>query len=145
MVTAPPLANIVWPGLYMTGQMLSPAPVLVGLIVEAAALCWMLKVSLAQAAWMTVAMNAVSTAVGFIAIPVATFVTTVLFSFVPTFSWPVVLASIVAAAFTSAGIEWAVLRYAFKRPLGRGFWLLALANIATTGLAMGQGIAAQGG
>lgn len=145
MVTVLPLANVVWPGLYISGQMLSPGPVLAGLSIEAAMLMVILKEPLARAAWMSVAMNLVSTVVGLVAIPASTFMAAVLFFFVPTFSLPVLLASVVAAAFTSAGIEWAVLRYAFKKPLGKGFWLLALANVASTGLAMGLGIAAQGG
>ena len=64
------LANVVWPALYLVDRMVAVDVIVLGLIVESAVFCRMLKVSWHRATVMSIAINLVSSIVGSVILPV---------------------------------------------------------------------------
>ncbi len=138
------LANVVWPALYLGGRLFTWWIIAAGLAIEFFFVMWLTKATPTWAGLMTLAMNAVSAAVGIVGIPLAGIVWELIASItiMPLFDWgtfnPVTwFMTCVLAALLNALVETASLRFIFKVAWARRlFWWLALANFVTVGIAM---------
>jgi hypothetical protein len=136
-------ANVVWPALFLGQKLMTPFPILFGLIVEYLAIRSITGFPIGKSILVTFVMNLVSSVVGIVAVPLVgmgwelihSFVICLIFNtgtFNP-FNW---VANIIVAAAASAALEWLVIRFLFKTKIGRkGFGFLALANVVSTALA----------
>ena len=138
------LADVVWPSLILVGSLYTWWIIGVGLIIEFFFVRWLTRAEPLKAALMTIVMNAISSCVGFIGIPLSglawEFIAMV--TIMPLFHWgtfnPITwLVSCILAALLNALIETASLRWIFKvQWTKRLFWWLALANFITVGMAL---------
>jgi hypothetical protein len=137
------LADVVWPALFLEARIATWWAISVGLVVEYLFLRRITDLGPARAAWADVAMNAASTLLGLILIPIAGIVWeffpgTVIYQVfdVGTFNPGTWMATMVMAAALNAFIERFVLRRCFKQQVARrAFWLLFGANAVSVGLA----------
>lgn len=136
-------ANVVWPALYLVERLNAVAPVVAGLIVECAFLRYYAGLHGLRALGAGVSMNFASALLGMLLIPltglgwefVATFTVQPLLD-VGTFNPATWMATALLAALTNAVVEAQVLKRCWGVSLSRQFFcLLALANLATVGLA----------
>jgi hypothetical protein len=135
-------ADVVWPSLILEDRLLTWWAILLGLVVEGLVLYRWFKLSPKAAMIADVTMNAVSTLVGYFAIPSAGMAYELgigrylyrfgLYTFNP-LTW---LVTILGAAAINTVIELAVLRIGWKIPYSRpNFGRLLLANIASVAVA----------
>ena len=139
----PMLADVIWPALLLEGRIASWWAIGAGLAIEYLLVRSITDLSPLRAALADVSMNAASTLLGFILIPIAG----IAWEFFPgiliykvfnigTFNPGTWTATIVMAATINAFIERFVLRRFFKQVVTkRGFWLLFGANALTVTLA----------
>jgi hypothetical protein len=138
------LADVVWPALYLENRLLSVLPISVGLIAE-----WIFLffggfgLSWKKSIIVDVVMNTVSSVVGIALIPALGLLWELgpgslvnhIFN-VGTFNPVSWIATFMIAVSASTAIEAAVVRWAFKIPLGwNRFWVLCGANAISTGIA----------
>ena len=141
----PIVADVVWPALLLEGRILTWWAILVGLIVEYFFLRNITELSWSRAALADVAMNAASSILGILLIPIAgiaweIFPGILLYKVfhIGTFNPGTWTATILMAAAINTFIERFALRRLFKQPVAgsRCFWMLFLANSISIGLAM---------
>jgi hypothetical protein len=139
-------ADVVWPALFLEKRLLSIWVISIGLIVEWLVL-WLggFGLSWKRAVVVDLVMNAASTIVGIVLIPLAGLVwelfpgvlldkTLSLGTFNP-ITWT---ATLVLAVVLTTAIEAVVVRWGFKIALGwRRLWTLAAANLVSVSLAFG--------
>ena len=138
------LADVVWPSLYLSDRLFVWWIIGAGLIVEFYCIHRLTQASAQKSGLMTIAVNAISSAVGIIGIPVSGLVWELIamFTIMPLFKWgtfnPITwLVSCGLAALLNALIETASLRLIFKVPWTKKvFWWLALANLVSVGMAL---------
>ncbi len=112
-------------------RLLSPIPIVTGLIAEWLVLHFAFDLSWKKAALVDVVMNAASAAAGIVLIPLAGF--PLIFVLLGTLNF---LLSYFLAVLVSTAIEAAVIRWLFKIPLHRRrLWALCGANGLSTGIA----------
>jgi hypothetical protein len=140
------LADVVWPALFLEERLLSLWVILSGLIVEYFFVRRITQLGVKKSIIADVAMNAASTLLGIVLIPVAglaweVFPGIILFkwfnlgTFNP-FTW---IATFCFAVLINAALETFVLAKIFKQKMGkRGFLWLCLANAITVGIAYGS-------
>jgi hypothetical protein len=137
------LADLVWPALFLEARILSWWAIGLGLLVELFFLRWLTGFSWAKSLVADIAMNAASSLLGILLIPLAG----IAWEFFPgillykllnigTFNPATWVATFLFAVFINSAVETLVLRYAYKQgPFKRFFWWLALANAISVGLA----------
>jgi hypothetical protein len=132
-------ADVVWPALFMEMRLLSVWVVVLGLAIEPV-IRYLTRRPWWTSLGITVAINAISTLVGVLLIPLAGIVWEVgpgLLMYralgVGTFNPVTWTATVVLAALISASVEALALRWPFRHRIGRrGFGVLTLANLAST-------------
>jgi hypothetical protein len=141
------LADVVWPALLLEGRILTWWAILVGLVVEFFFVRAITDLSFSRAAFADVAMNAASTVLGILLIPIAGIVWEMFPGIViykvfniGTFNPGTWLATILIAAALNTFIERFVLRRFFKQPVigKRAFWLLFVGNFISIAVAFGS-------
>jgi hypothetical protein len=126
------LADGVWPSLILEAALLSPAIILIGLIIEGGVLHFAFDLSWKKAAWVDVVMNSASTVAGAVLIPAGGMVLT----FRGFVEIHYLLWYLIGVALSTA-TEAAVLRWIFKIPLHRWrLWILCGANGLSAGIAV---------
>jgi len=143
----PIFADMVWPALLLEGRILTWWAILAGLFVEYFFVRGITDLSFSRAGLADIAMNAASTLLGILLIPIAG----IIWEFFPgiiiykifdigTFNPGTWLATILMAAFLNTFIERFVLRKFFKQPVvgKRGFWLLFAGNAISVAIAFGS-------
>jgi len=138
------LADVVWPSLFLGGRLFTWWIIVTGLVIEFFFILRLTRATPFRAGLMTVVMNAVSTGIGIVGIPLSgilwELIATV--TILPAFHWgtfnPVTwLVSCLLAALLNTVIEMGSLRLIFRVAwTKRLFWWLALANMITVGMAM---------
>jgi len=135
---------MVWPALFLEQRLFSVIPITAGLIVEWAALRFGgFGLSWKRAAVIDVVMNAVSSGVGIILIPVLglaweVFPGIILYKVfnVGTFNPGTWAGTLIMAVLATTAIEAVVVRWGFKVALNRRrFWVLCAANCASVAIA----------
>ena len=138
------LADVVWPSLLLEGRLSTVAAIVIGLFVELIALRGFFGLHWRRAAVVDVAMNAASTLLGLVLIPLSGF----LWEIFPgsliykIFNWgtfnPVTwTASVLLAALVNTAVESQVIRYGFKIKVTKArFWILFVANLVSVGFAI---------
>ncbi len=137
-------ADVVWPSLFLAGRLFTWWIIVAGLVVEFFFVFWLTRVNPLRAGLMTVVMNAVSTGIGIVGIPLSGILWELMatITILPLFHWgtfnPVTwFVSCVLATLLNTVIETGSLRLIFKVAwTKRLFWWLALANVITVGMAM---------
>ncbi|XHR28912.1 MAG: hypothetical protein ACFUZC_23735 [Chthoniobacteraceae bacterium] len=139
----PLLADVVWPALFLEQRLFSWWAIGAGLLAELLFVRYITKLSWSMCIVADIAMNAASSILGFILIPLAGIV----WEFFPglifceifhigTFNPITWTATFVIAAMVNGSLEGLVLRFGFKQAIGKkGFWLLCLANAVSIGMA----------
>ncbi len=139
-----PLANVVWPALFLETRLLHPVVVLVGLWVEWSVLRLVLGLPAGRALGAALSMNFVSTSIGLLAIPIAGIVYEATLAQVvqAVLGWntfnPIAWgATFALGVLVNTGLEALVLRVGFRVPFDRrcAAWL-ASANAVSVGLAL---------
>ena len=140
------IADVVWPALLLEGRILTWWAILTGLVVEYLCLLWITSLSPIRAITADLVMNAASTLIGIIAIPIAGLLweigpgllVNLLFG-TGTFNLVAWIATVGLAAGLNTYIERFVLRRYFKQTMGRNAtWLLFGANAGSVSLAFGS-------
>lgn len=138
-------ADVIWPSAILEGRLLTWWAILIGLVVEGFALYRWFGLSPKTAVIADVTMNAVSTAVGYIAIPWGGYayeygIARYLYRFgLYTFNPLAWLITILGASAINTVIELAVLRIGWKIQYSRSnFGRLLVANIVSVALAFGS-------
>ena len=138
-------ANVIWPAALLAGRMLSWWVIGVSLLIETAFVWQVFRLTQLKALSATIAANAVSAAIGLLAVP---FLGIVLEASLQgsgiavkinwnTFSPAGWIATLVIAVAFNLAIELLVYRYGFKLAIDRrAVLLIALANVVTAGLVM---------
>ena len=132
------LSDVVWPALFLEERLLSVWIIVAGLFIEYFFVWIIADLGAVKAIWADIAMNAASTLLGIILIPVLGLLVA-LFpgELVGTFSPIIWGLTFGIAVFLSTGIEYLVLWKAFKQNLSKKqLWLLVLANALSAGLAL---------
>jgi hypothetical protein len=137
------LADLIWPALLLEGRIATWWAIGAGLAVEYLFVRSITGLPPLRAAWANIAMNATSTLLGLILIPIAgivweLFPGIVIYNVfkIGTFNPGTWAATILMAAAINAFIERFVLRRFFNQKVSkRGFWLLFGANTVSVGLA----------
>ena len=115
-------------------RLLSPIPIVTGLIAEWLVLHFAFDLSWKKAALVDIAMNAASAAAGIVLIPLAGF--PLIFVFLGPLWGLNFFLSYLIAVLVSTAIEAAVVKWLFKIPLHRRrLWMLCGANGLSTGIA----------
>jgi len=138
------VANVVWPALFLEMRLLSWWIILIGLAVELPFVRLLTGFDWQRAAIADLAMNAASTIIGILLIPIfglaweyAADFTLYRYWKVGTFNPVAWVATLVLAVTLNAIIEQSVLRWGFRQRLGaRGFAWLSVANGLSVGLAL---------
>lgn len=140
----PLVADMVWPALLLEGRILTWWAILIGLIAEYFFVRGVTDLSFSRAGLADIAMNAASTLLGIILIPVVGIIWELfpgiliykIFN-IGTFNPGTWVATILLAAFLNTFIERFVLRRFFKQPVvgKRGFWLLFAGNVISVTIA----------
>ncbi len=131
------LADVVWPALFLEERLLSVWIILGGLVIEYFFVWLITDLGALKAIWADLVMNAASTALGIVLIPVvglllAIFPGDLLGTFSPV-GWGL---TFILAVLLNTWIEAIVLWKGFKQHLGkRELWLLCLANTLSVGFA----------
>jgi len=143
LIAVPAYADMVWPALYLVSRMLTWWSVSLGLIVEYLFVRKLTGFDVKQSIKVNLAMNAASSLLGAILIPIAG----VGWEFFPgialyrlfhigTFNPGTWTATFLISVLINAWLENKVIKRFFKKDLGwRGFWWLCLANGASVGIA----------
>ena len=138
-------ANVIWPAALLAGRTLSWWVIAVSLLIETAFVWQSFRLTPLKALLATIAANAVSAAIGLLAVP---FLGIVLeaslqgFGIAVKINWNAFspagwIATLVIAVAFNLAIELLVYRYGFKLAIDRrAVLLIALANVITAGLAM---------
>ena len=138
------LADMIWPAAFLESRLLSVWVISAGLLIEYFFVWRVTPLGAVRSILADVAMNAASTVLGIILIPLAGIV----WEFFPgiflykwfnlgTFNPGTWAATFCRAVLINAALELAVLRVGFQQPFGKGlFWWLCLANALSVGLAM---------
>lgn len=138
------LADMVWPAAFLESRLLSAWVISAGLFIEYFFVWRVTQMGAWRAILADIAMNAASTLLGIILIPLAGIVWEIfpglllykLFD-LGTFNPGTWAATFLLAVLTNSGLELLVLRLCFRQPPGGGlFWWLCLANALSVGLAM---------
>jgi hypothetical protein len=124
----PLLADGIWPSAMAEMGLLSPIPILIGLLIEWVVLHYAFNLSWKKAAWIDLAMNVASAALGYVFIPSAG----LLWGFgLDLYLWYLI------AVLLSTATEASVVKWLFKIPLHRrGLWILFGANGLSAGIAL---------
>jgi hypothetical protein len=138
------IANVVWPALWLEARLLSWWIILFGLAVELPFVRFLTGFSWQRASIADLAMNAASTIVGIVLIPIsgiaweyAADFTVYRYWKVGTFNPVAWAATFLLAVALNAIIEQSVLRWGFRQWMGaRGFAWLSVANALSVGLAL---------
>jgi len=140
------LADVIWPALFLEERLFSWWAIGSGLIVEIFFVRWLTSLNLKMCVLADLAMNAASSLLGLLLIPIAG----IAWEFFPgiilykafnigTFNPGTWAATFVFAVLINAALEATVLRIAFKQPTGkRVFWWLCVANSLSVSLAFGS-------
>lgn len=136
-------ADVVWPALFIERKLLSIPVIVSGLLVEALVLRFWFAMNWKRAFRASVAVNAISTVLGVLLIPVAGIAWEVFPGLIlyrafdmGTFNPLTWSATFLLALAITTSLEVACLRRLFAVPAGRRTWLLwTLANLVTVGLA----------
>jgi hypothetical protein len=141
------LADMVWPALLLEGRILTWWAILAGLGIEYFFVRGITNLSFSRAAVADIAMNAGSTLLGILLIPIAGIIWELfpgliiykLFD-IGTFNPGTWIATILMAATINTFIERFVLRKLFKQPVARkrDFWLLFMGNAISIAIAFGS-------
>jgi hypothetical protein len=142
----PILGDMIWPAAFLEDRLLSAWVISAGLFIEYFFVWRVTSLSAWRSILADLAMNAASTLLGIVLIPLAgiiweIFPGLVLYKWLDlgTFNPGTWAATFFMAVFINAGLEMTVLRVGFKQPFGRGlFWWLCLANALSVGVAMGS-------
>ncbi len=140
------LADVIWPAMLLEGRLLSWWAILAGLLVEYCFVRWLTTLSAGRAVWADIAMNAASSLLGIIFIPLIGigweyFPGIVLYKVfdIGTFNPGTWAFTFCMAVGVNAALETFVLIKFFKQPIGkRGFWWLCVANALSVGVAFGS-------
>jgi hypothetical protein len=125
------LADGVWPSIIVAESIYSLIPIVIGLIIEWVVLRYTFNLSWTKAAWVDVAMNAASAAVGYVFIPLAGMVV----GFGISYKFNIVVWYFIAVLMSTA-IEASVVKWLFKIPLHHTQLVILLgANGLTAGIA----------
>ena len=146
LVAAPARADVVWPALFLEARLVTWWAVTTGLVVEYLFVRKLFGFGTGKAILVDVCMNAASTLLGILLIPIAGiaweyFPGILLYTAfdVGTFNPITWIATFLLAVAINAGLESLVIRWAFKTRVGRrGFWGLFLANAVSVGVAFGS-------
>jgi hypothetical protein len=138
------LADVVWPSLLIEGRLVTVVAIVVGLGVELIAVRYFFNVGWKRAAIVDVAMNAASTILGIVLIPLSGFLWEIFPGSViyKLFNWgtfnPVTwTASVLLAALVNTAVESQVVRFGFNIKVTKvRFWILFLANLVSVGVAV---------
>jgi len=143
IIIHPIIADIVWPALYLELRLFSFWAIAAGLMAELLFVRYITQFSWGKCIIADIGMNAVSSLLGVILIPLAG----IAWEFLPgialykifnigTFNPITWTATFLLAVIINGTLETMTLRYAFKRKIGKkGFWLLCLANTISIGMA----------
>jgi len=127
----PLFADGVWPSIIVAESIYSLIPIIIGLIIEWVILRYAFNLSWKKAAWVDVAMNAASAAIGFVFIPLAGMVV----GFGISYKFNIVVWYLIAILMSTA-IEALVIKWLFKIPLHyRQLLILFGANGLSAGIA----------
>lgn len=144
LMAEPAHADVVWPALFLETRLFSVWPIIIGLIIEYLFLRQFFMLSIKRAVIADVLINAASSILGIVLIPIAGIV----WEFFPgiilykafnigTFNPGTWSATCLMATAINAAIESMALSKFFKCKIGkRGFWILFLANAISVGIAM---------
>ena len=142
----PMLADMIWPAAFLESRLLSAWVISAGLFIEYFFVWRVTALGTWRSILADLAMNAASTLLGIILIPLAGIVWEIfpglllykLFD-LGTFNPGTWAATFILAVLINAGLELLVLRLGFRQPPGSGlFWWLCLANALSVGVAMGS-------
>lgn len=142
-VALPASADMVWPALFLGDRLIAWTTIIFGLVVEYIFLRRFFAFGVRKAIIADIAMNAASTVLGIVLIPLAgiaweVFPGMILYPIfkVGTFNPGTWLATFVLAVLINAALESLVIRYGFKTKVWkRGFWILFAANAISVGAA----------
>ena len=138
-------ANVIWPAALLAGRMLSWWVIAASLLIEAMFVWQAFRLTPLKALLATIAANAVSAAIGLLAVPFLGIVLEASLQgsgIAVTINWNTFspagwIATLVIAVAFNLGIELLVYRFGFKLAIDRrAVLLIALANVVTAGLAM---------
>jgi hypothetical protein len=140
---SPILADVVWPALFLEQRLFSWWAIGAGLLAELLFVRYITQLTLGMCVVADIAMNAASSILGLILIPLAGIVWEIFPGLIfykvcniGTFNPITWVATLVFAAIINGALETQVLRFGFKQKIGkRGFWLLCLANAVSVGMA----------
>ena len=144
LITATPAyADLVWPALFLINRMVTWWAITVGLLVEYLFVRRWTKFSVGKSVIVDVSMNATSTLLGLLLIPIAGigwefFPGIILYKVfhIGTFNPGTWVANFLLGVFINAELETLVITKAFKCKMGwRGFGWLSLANAVSVGIA----------
>jgi hypothetical protein len=136
----PVLADIIWPALFLEERLVSLWVILAGLIIEYFFVWRITDLGWMRSIWADVAMNAASTLLGLLLIPLVGFIVVIFpggaFGTFSPVNW---VATFLAAVLVNALIDFLILWKGFKQNIGkRQFWWLCLANALSVGIAFGS-------
>jgi hypothetical protein len=142
----PMLADMIWPAAFLESRLLSAWVISAGLLIEYFFVWRVTPLGGWRSLLADLAMNAASTLLGIILIPLAGIIWEVFPGIVlyrlfdlGTFNPGTWAATFLMAVLINAGLEMAVLRFGFGQLRGGGlFWWLCLANALSVGVAMGS-------
>lgn len=138
------IADVVWPALFLTGRLMAFWVIGIGLLVELFFVRWLTGFAWGKALLADILMNAASSLLGLLLIPLAglaweSSAGIVMYRAfnIGTFNPITWAATFLAAVCINSALETAVLRYGFKqRPFSRFFCWLSLANAISVGIAL---------
>lgn len=138
------LADMIWPAAFLESRLLSAWVISAGLIVEYFFVWRVTPLGTWRSVVADVAMNAASTLLGVVLIPLAGIVWEIFPGLIVyevfnlgTFNPGTWAATFLMAVLINSGLELLVLRFVFHQPPGGGlFWWLCLANALSVGIAM---------
>jgi hypothetical protein len=131
------LGDIIWPAAFLERRLLSVWVILAGLLIEYFFVWRITNLGALRALWANLGMNAASTVLGIILLPVLGLLVAVfpgeLFGTFNPITWGLTYC---LAVFLNTWIEYLVLWKIFKQVMGKKqFWLLILANALSVGVA----------
>ncbi|MGH6735241.1 MAG: hypothetical protein ACRECX_04075 [Methyloceanibacter sp.] len=138
-------ANVIWPAALLTERLLAWWIIGASLVIEWYFVATAFRLSPRNAAWATLAANAMSAGIGVFLVPFLGIGLAAILHYSgigPAIGWqdfslPDWAATFVLAVAANLAIELAVFRFGYGLGIGRrAFWLIALANVITVGLAL---------
>lgn len=129
------MANLVWPSLYIAEGMHSWYIIALGLVIEFIFIKIYAKQSLKKSALISICINAVSSVIGIIAIPLSGIFTEFVMAY-NTFHISHWIADCILAVLCNVIFEGLTLKLVFKLGFKKNLWWLAAANLITVVISM---------